>query len=324
MNPGPGVGGPGPGVIGCPPGVMGMPMQQRTAQIAFVGPDGMCIAWDVSGTGVFNEMPLICPSKHNFPENGLYRLKLTNIPMRPGVELYPTLEVGPAMPRTSAFLAHNPIPVQFTDEDFNQVQSGNMVTKVIYLPDPEYQELAMAGIDTLVSTRLDPGVDPIMEADSRGTILAIIRLGNIDLEIPGQTPPQLDPGMNAGVMMAPGMGAPTAPQAYISGVTGPAYGAPITGTPIGLPGPIYVPQGAPAGLKRHVMHNYTPMMIPEPTATVRVGMMQNPQTYPKPASNVFIHEKAMPSAGAMCPPPGTGLQVAPSAMGQPCMDCPQY
>ena len=72
--------------------------------------------------------------------------------------------------------------MQFTEEDFDQVLSGNFVTKVIYLPDPEFQELALAGVETLVSTRLDPGVDPIAEADRRGSILAILRMGNKDLE----------------------------------------------------------------------------------------------------------------------------------------------
>ena len=71
--------------------------------------------------------------------------------------------------------------MQFTEEDFDQVLSGNFVTKVIYLPDPEFQELALAGVETLVSTRLDPGVDPIAEADRRGSILAILRMGNKDL-----------------------------------------------------------------------------------------------------------------------------------------------
>ena len=43
-------------------------------------------------------------------------------PGRPGVELYPTLEVGPTMPRTDAYLAHNPVPVRFTEEDFDYFQ----------------------------------------------------------------------------------------------------------------------------------------------------------------------------------------------------------
>ena len=135
--------------------------------------------------GAFDSEPLICPGRYNFPQGAIYRLKLSNIPGRPAVELYPTLEVGPMMPRTEAFLAHNAIPVQFTEEDFDQVLTGNFVTKVIYLPDPQYQELALAGVETLVSTRLDPGVDPIIEADRRGAILAIIRLGNKDLQVPG-------------------------------------------------------------------------------------------------------------------------------------------
>ena len=258
-HPGPGVDGPGPGVMTYQPAV---PMPNQTSQLAFVGPEGMSINWDVSMPGGFDSEPLICPGRYNFPQAAIYRLKLTNVPARPGVELYPTLEVGPAMPRTQAYLAHNAIPVQFTEEDFDQVLSGNFVTKVIYLPDPEYQELALAGVETLVSTRLDPGVDPIVEADRQGAILGILRLGNKDLEIPGEMmntagvvpasygmqmdPQAAVPGGPLGVPMGSSGG--TVPQNYISGVTGPQYGMPMVGTPIGLPGPPHVPFGIPAGL----------------------------------------------------------------------------
>ncbi len=183
MHPGPGVDGPGPGVMMHQQ--PGGPSAGMTSQIAFVGPDGMTVAWDVGAAGAFDSQPLVCPGRYNFPQSAIYRLKLSNISGRPGVELYPTLEVGPTMPRTEAFFAHNAIPVQFTEEDFDQVLSGNFVTKVIYLPDPEFQELALAGVETLVSTRLDPGVDPVVEADRRGAILAIVRLGNKDLQTPG-------------------------------------------------------------------------------------------------------------------------------------------
>jgi len=209
MEPGPGVGGPGPGVIGpmggmpasagvsrvaamggygggapgCLPG--GGMAPPPTSQIAFLGTEGSEVAWDVSGQGTFDSAPLIMPGRQNFPQAAIYRLKLTNLPDRPGVELYPTLEVAPVTPRTDAYLAHAPIPIQFTDEDLDQVLSGNFVTKVIYLPDPEFQELALAGVETLVSTRLDPGVDPIAEADRRGSIMAIVRIGNLDLQLPG-------------------------------------------------------------------------------------------------------------------------------------------
>jgi len=179
--------------MGFPGGMNGMypsaaAAQARPTQILFAKPQGMQVRWDVTGQGGFDSQPLVCPGRQNFRQGGIYRLKLTNAPGRDGVELYPTIEVGPATARTEAYLAHNAVPVQFTEEDFDQVLTGNFVTKVIYLPDREFQELALAGVETLVSTRLDPGLDPIVEADRRGAILAIVRLGNIDPEMPGQAP----------------------------------------------------------------------------------------------------------------------------------------
>ena len=155
------------------------------SQLAFVGPAGMWVRWDATGQGMFDSEPLVSPGRQNVTQGAIYRFKLTNIPGRPGTELYPSLEIGPKTPRTEAYLAHNAIPVGFTEQDFDQIQSGNYVTKVIYLPDPEFQTGLDGGIDTLVSSRLNPGVDPIVEADRRGAILCIIRVGNIDPELPG-------------------------------------------------------------------------------------------------------------------------------------------
>lgn len=317
MEPGPGVGGPGPGISLYQPGI---PTAQRTSQVLFLGPEeGMVVHWDVSMPGQFDSEPLVCPGRYNFPQGAIYRLKLTNIPGRVGVELYPTLEIGPAMPRTEAFLAHNAIPVQFTQEDFDQVLSGNFVTKVIYLPDPEYQELALAGVETLVSTRLDPGVDPIVEADNRGAILAVVRLGNKDLEIPteagdgeGLMPVSYVQQADGSVVSEDGapLGTPvgtpsTLPSYYISGVTGPQYGMPMCGTPIGLPGPPHVPLGIPAGLQKHVIRNHTKVHIPQPTRKVKIDVRQVPGfSYPKPANHAYIVEKTSAGCGVNCQPLG--------------------
>lgn len=349
MEPGPGVGGPGPGVIPpvagmggavypancevpCRPGMRGgavpcnyaAPMAPMpTSQIAFLGEEGTQISWDVSGHGMFDSVPLVTPGRQDFPQGAIYRLKLTNVPGRPGVELYPTLEVAPVTPRTDAYLAHSPVPVQFTEEDFDQVLSGNFVTKVIYLPDPEFQELALAGVETLVSTRLAPGVDPIAEADRRGSILAVVRMGNKDLETGEQQsyePEMVIPAMysdgaggampgaeggavpaacayNGGPAMsgAP-MGMPTAgfaPPAVPPNMVAaaPQWGMPMSGTPIGLPGPPHIPLGAPAGLQKHVMKNRTRTLLPAPTAKVKVSVKQRPGIdYPRPVNRVTIDE----------------------------------
>ena len=186
MHPGPGVDGPGPGVL--PPAMPGYGMEAMmpgpNVQILFARPESMQVRWDVGAIGYYDSLPLIVPGRTNFPQGGVYRLKLTSIQGRVGVELYPTLEIGPVTPRTGAYLDHNAIPIQFTAEDFDQVLSGNFVTKVIYLPDPEFQQLALGDVDTLVSTRLDAGVDPVVEADRRGAILAIVRIGNKDEQLP--------------------------------------------------------------------------------------------------------------------------------------------
>ncbi len=330
MEPGPGVGGPGPGVQTAYMPMLA-PSQVPVSQILFAGPEGMQVSWDVTSPGAFDSEPLVCPGRYNFPQGAMYRLKLTNIPGRPGIELYPTLEVGPAMPRTEAFIAHNAIPVQVTEEDLDQVLSGNFVTKVIYLPDPNYQELALAGVETLVSTRLDPGVDPIVEADRRGSILAIVRIGNRDLEVPGEgldaqdvVPAGYPNGNLQGTPFAPqAMGIPggTVPKNYISGVNAPQYGMPISGTPIGLPGPPYVPLGGEAGLQRHVMVNHTRVHVPAPTQRFRVDVKQSPGiSYPKPANHVFINEQTLPGPTVYRQPAAYGHEVVGQAA--PTEACP--
>ena len=316
MHPGPGVDGPGPGVMMHQPAI---PTPNQVSQLTFVGPEGMVVNWDVMMPGMYDSAPLVCPGRYNFPQGAIYRLKLTNVPARPGVELYPTLEVGPSMPRTNAFIAHNAVPIQFTDEDFDQVLSGNFVTKVIYLPDSEYQELALAGVETLVSTRLDPGMDPLVEADRRGAILAVVRLGNRDWQIPNdamagnptvaQVSYEMAMGPFHGGMAGPPLGMPCntgqppSAQNYISGVTGPQYGMPMCGTPIGLPGPPHIPLGVPAGLQKHVMRNHTNVDMPGPTEKMRIDVRQDPGfSYPKPVSHVQIVEQAQSGLGSFFQP----------------------
>ena len=286
-----------------------------TSQIAFLGVAGGEVAWDVGGQGMFDSSPLVMPGRQNFYQGAIYRLKLTNLPDRPGVELYPTIEVAPVTPRTDAYLAHAPIPVQFTDEDLDQVLAGNYVTKVIYLPDPEFQELALAGVETLVSTRLDPGVDPIAEADRRGSILAILRIGNLHLQTAQHMGGMVQPAqytdggycpdgscqgnVSGGSYGAGGpQGMPTtgfAPQAtpphMVSGVTGPQYGMPYVGTPIGLPGPPHIPLGHEAGLVKHTMKNRTRVLMPPPVHKMNITVKQRPgMNYPRPVNHVRIDE----------------------------------
>jgi len=244
------------------------------SQIHFLDPDGMQIGWQTgagpNGERAYLPSQLTVPARYNFNQGYIYRLKLTNIPGRAGVSLYPTIEVAPTTPATDAYLAHNAIPVQFTAEDFDQVlNGGNFVTKVIYLPDPKFQELAVSGVETLVSTRLEPGVDPILEADKRGTILLIVRLGAIDLEMPGGG------SVLGGGEMAPhphGGGIITAPMpaGALGAIELPPGALPPGATPMppAAPGNVVLDAPVPAPAPAPAPAVITPSIPPPPAAVI--------------------------------------------------------
>lgn len=317
-RPGPMVDGPGPGVFPMMAPTAARSFATTTTQVRFVGPMGMQIGWKI-GPG-YAENQLVAPARWEFPQGATYRLKFTGIAGRDGLTLYPTLQVYPAHPTTDAYLSHNSVPIELTDEDLDQVESNNFVTKVIYLPDPKYQELAIAGVETLSSTRLDPGVDPVAEADRRGTIMVVLRVGNKNLEQQGGNDPSaaLDDGLQqvsynvdgakgeivapvpieqeggiyAGVpnpMIVAGPGGPNGP---VAGMNAPVWGMPITSTPIGLPGPPHLPFGAPAGLKSHTVRNLTKQEIPKPVDHMLMDVKHEPGIrLPKPVKHVEYSEK---------------------------------
>jgi hypothetical protein len=271
-------------------GGLGAPNGRRftvtKSQIYFLEPNAMQIGWQ-NGSGPNGErtyLPaqLVVPARYNFNQGYIYRLKISKIPGRAERSLYPTIEVAPTTPATDAYLAHNAIPVQFTQEDFDQViDGGNFVTKVIYLPDPKYQELAPSGVETLVSTRLEPGIDPILEADKRGTILLIVRVGAIDLETPG-----------------------------LGGVAGVVAGGPVIGSPAGeaAPGPL-APGVAPAPAGTVILDPTAPSGAPTPGSTAPPSL-PSPTTPPAPAN-----APPAPAPGAPAAPRTAQTTVVPLTTG---------
>ncbi len=328
-NPGPMVGGPGPGVMNFhPPGAGGgqPSFAGCTSQVRFLGPEGMSVGWEI-GQG-FADNQVIAPGRYNFPQGATYRLKMQGIPGREGLVLYPTLQVYPTHPTTDAYLSHNSLPVRLTDEDLDQIETNNFVTKVIYLPDAKYQELAIAGVEELVSTRLDPGLDPVQEADRRGTIMAVMRVGNMNLEMdnPGMSVGQQGPDgsiqQTSHVVQVDGTVGQYVPPVPIGGIQGhqggipsdvlvggpsypgqppynpiagaggvPMWGYPRTGTPIGLQGPPHLPYGRPAGLRSHTVRNLTDYDVPGPVEDVLIDVRHEPGlSLPQPVKYIQYTE----------------------------------
>ncbi|MDR0522542.1 MAG: hypothetical protein LBH00_11930 [Planctomycetaceae bacterium] len=297
-----GVDGPGPGVMpefyqpvslttpdqSLPPSGTMLPAYAPSSQVNFVGPESAVIHWDARVSGTFDSAPFICPGVHDFVQGNIYRLKLRNIPAHPGQELYPTLEIAPTAARTQAFLAHSAIPIEFTDTDFDQVFAGNFITKVVYLPNPEYQGIAATGVGTLVNTQLQPGMDPIVEAGKRGAILAVVRMGNKDLSQVAAERRQAFANASGYVanMPAPAVPAyPTGtgtlpPQNLISGVNIPPWGTPMTKTTTGVPGPPQLPTDAPYLPNRSTVIRAEPIIAPPAYPTYIMPPQPNPNPLP--------------------------------------------
>ena len=325
-HPGPMVDGPGPGVLGMLaqpggggyPGMSGPPME---TQIKFIGQDGMSVGW-LSGGAIARNQRFV-PGRADFPQGSIYQLVYSNIPGDgwEGQSLYPTLEVRTGHPNTMAYLIHNTVPVELTDEDLEHIRSNNMVTKVIYLPDAEYQARAIAGVETLVSTTLDPGVDPIEQAERMGTIMVVLRVGNKEMNFEETQVPQADgsvqpvsftvldgdaghysPPTPIGMIPADVQGVPGAMIAAGGGYPGqgvpvsgmgptPVWGMPMTATPIGLPGPPHLPLGGPAGLKSHTVRNLSHNRMPDPVDHMLIDVKHNPgYSVPEPVRHIQYTE----------------------------------
>lgn len=319
-------------------------------QVRFIRPSGMKVSWftvGADGKGSYADTAIEVPGRYNFAQAAIYRLKLSNIEGRPGLEVYPTLEVVPANPKTEAFLAHSAVPVEFTPEDFKQIAAGNYVVKVIYLPDPQNQDLAAIGPDEIISTQLEPGADPIEEARRRGSILLIIRMGNMDQEAPNTPPinapvpgsaaaPQINMGPNLGMVPPLPMPGPLGAMPGPMGAMGPGTPGPGPMIPYGAlqqPAPGLMMPGQPnlampgqpnlaAGTMPVPVPGMTPG-VPLPQGAMRPDQGMVPQMNPSAASSPnmgmmpTVPGAVPPAPGLFRPMPSTGLVPPAPGLANP-------
>ena len=106
----------------------------------------------------------------------LYRLKISNIPGSPGVEVFPTIELLDRLHPPTGREVEFAIPIIITEADLRRATAGNLVTRVIYLEQPQLAQQ----IDPLrreVPQTVLPTTNALQEADRLGRAMAIIRIG---------------------------------------------------------------------------------------------------------------------------------------------------
>ena len=117
------------------------------------------------------------PRKAGFLIGAVYRLRVTNIRLAEGLEVFPTIEVIDRLYAPCGQECHFAIPVELTEEDLKLAGDGKFVTRIIYVEDPHNALPARDNPQGQNWFEVAPGQDPLAVADGLGRPVAILRLG---------------------------------------------------------------------------------------------------------------------------------------------------
>lgn len=236
----PGPVGPAPG-MGPPAGVAAMPgpmMHLHQPGMGYPVPAPVLPAKIIAPPGVrvsvFPSSPLArmfeTPSVFAFRPGYTYRLELSNLPLRPGAALYPEVEVrGTLVPRAGMRYMDYPIPLTFSASDIDRALAGSVITKVVYLEDPEKAFPTEVTPDAPIEFPNGTEQEAIKNALENGRLVAIVRLGGKKPDARWLAAMAVD-----GTVLMPGdkyLKAPVAPPMH------PYYGCPLFDPLLGPKGP---------------------------------------------------------------------------------------
>jgi hypothetical protein len=129
---------------------------------------------------------LSTPAQFSAAVGHVYRLRLAGMPEFPGVEIFPTVEILDRLHPPAGREQDYPIPVVITEDDLRIALSGRLVTRIVYLEQPQlavpYDPLRR---DFPQST--GPRDNAMVEADRKGRPMMIVRIGG-RTPSPFQTP----------------------------------------------------------------------------------------------------------------------------------------
>lgn len=164
-----------PGVVGAATLLRREPVQGYFQPVEVSGPDKLEIALAQDGQFL---PPLAAPIKVGMLVGAVYRLRVTNIPLRTGEELYPTIEVLDRLYTPRGREHRFPIPIVLEQEDLIRALDGGMVTRVIYLEDAEIASPIADEPGSQRVTDVGGNDNALQVADQLGRPMAILRIGS--------------------------------------------------------------------------------------------------------------------------------------------------
>ncbi|MDB5312340.1 MAG: hypothetical protein JWO38_6542 [Gemmataceae bacterium] len=155
---------------------MGLPVPAPVLAARVLAPKGVRVT-------IYPGSPLArmydAPAVIGFRPGYVYRLELANLPYHPGKVLYPEVEVrGTLVPRAGMKYMDWPTPLLFTQADIERALTGSVITKAVYLEDPEKAIPAEFGLAAPVELTAGSEEEAIKEAVANGRLVAVVRLGN--------------------------------------------------------------------------------------------------------------------------------------------------
>lgn len=129
-----------------------------------------------------------------------YHFRLEHVPGMDGAALFPSVEVrGSLHPPAGMDIADYPVPIVLTTDDLNQIRTGAMVTKVLYLEDPEEALGQASETDRPIELDSATELSAVNEARLRGRVMLLFRIGEKDY-----SPDEIGPWAVPGTVLLPG------------------------------------------------------------------------------------------------------------------------
>jgi hypothetical protein len=164
-----------------PPGVAGQWSAIRPGFAMVMQPVRVELAGQGGEVGIYtgpDERPALLPAPAvvALRIGSTYRLKISDMADFPGVELYPTVEMLDCLHPPRGREIEFAIPIVLTADEIAAALDGRLVTKVIYLEQPD--RAAPVRNTTAARNRLaQPRDNALALADEAGRPMAIVRLG---------------------------------------------------------------------------------------------------------------------------------------------------
>ena len=147
----------------------------HTQPVQIIGPQGCEISlWSSQGisTGRVGSLNV------GLSIGQVYRMRVSNVPRFETSQVYPSIEILDRLNPPEGMENQFPIKIVITQDDLEKAIAGKMVTRVIYLENPNtalpyrQQDKEQASFD--VGSR----EDPLRTAESMGRPMAIVRMGS--------------------------------------------------------------------------------------------------------------------------------------------------